>query len=219
MEPLFRIERIEGYDGGLIGYDWIEVLAIEPWALAFPGDGYGDWCDRRISNYYICLTPVGLMRITSDDFWVALEDYNEYDLETDNISMPKYVVTTGESSIVQLHGTIHGDVSTSRSGDTVGAKGDGAQGIVMSSWLPPGSSLQDLQAELRALRIALRDKSDTPEQDMAIAAVAEAEIAAGKNNEKALKAALKKGGKWVLDTAKDIGLEVAKAAVKHAIGS
>src|SRR5262245_61785848 len=53
--PLFRVDKHENAEHGLLGYDWLEVLAIEPWALAFPTKEYGDWCDRRISNYYVCL--------------------------------------------------------------------------------------------------------------------------------------------------------------------
>jgi hypothetical protein len=221
MEPLFRIERAQDFDGGLLGYDWIEVLAIEPWALAFRTNDYGEWCDRKILNHYICLTPQGLVRITSEDFWVALEELNEYDPETDNSPPPRYIVTTGDSSVVQLQGTIHGGISTVHtrySADTVGAQGAGSQGIAAPPWLPEGSSLEDLRAELQTLRTALRKQSTTAEEDMTVAAVAEAEFAAAGGDESGVVAALRRAGRWALDAAKEIGLEVAKAAAQQAIG-
>jgi hypothetical protein len=64
----------------------------------------------------------------------------------------------------------------------------------------------------------LREQSVTVEEDLAVAAVAEAEIAAGDGDERRVVDALKKAGRWVLDTAKEVGLEVAKAAAQHAIG-
>ncbi|KJS57060.1 hypothetical protein VM98_03085 [Streptomyces rubellomurinus subsp. indigoferus] len=84
MEPLLRVERSPDAESDLLGYAWIDVLAIEPRALAIPGEGYGDWCDRLISNWYICLTPNGLTRITSDDFWTAVEENEEYSLRAES---------------------------------------------------------------------------------------------------------------------------------------
>src|SRR5882672_90878 len=99
---LFRVDKHEDAERGLLGYDWLEVLTIEPWALAFPSKEYGDWCDRRISNYYVCLTPDGLVRITSDDFWTAMEEYREYDERT---QLPR--VSAPDSSVVQDSETLH----------------------------------------------------------------------------------------------------------------
>jgi hypothetical protein len=49
MGFLFRVQRAHGADDRftLLGYERIEVLAIEPWALSFPSKEYGDWCDRN----------------------------------------------------------------------------------------------------------------------------------------------------------------------------
>src|SRR4051794_31069791 len=101
MAPLFRVEKAAESDGALLGYDWIEVLAIEPWALAHRPEGYGDWCDRTISCLYVCLTPQGLTRITSDDFWIAIEELFEYEHASDVAESPAIVITTGDASVVQ----------------------------------------------------------------------------------------------------------------------
>jgi len=102
MQPIFRVEQNPKAENQfqLLGFSWIEVMAIEPWALGNPGDEYGNWCYKTIKNLYICRTEVGIIRITSDDFWAAIEDYNEMVLnEMYSSAKDKYplIITAGHN--------------------------------------------------------------------------------------------------------------------------
>jgi hypothetical protein len=75
---LFRLEQNPKREGELLGFAWIEVLAIEPFALGNPDEDYGEWCYKTIVNYYICNTNSGLTRISSEDIWTSIEELKEY---------------------------------------------------------------------------------------------------------------------------------------------
>jgi hypothetical protein len=223
VRPLFRVQRLPGATDKncLLGFEWIEVLAIEPWALGHPNDQYGPWCDRLIRSQYICLTPEGLIRITSDDFWAALNDYQEYDPASPNKPEGQYVITAGDQSVVQVGTTTHGDIRTTRdrySAKVVGAQGPAAQGSI-NTLLPDGASAADLQRELAELRGVLRRQATDVSQDLVVAAVGEAEVALADGDERGARAALKRAGRWALNAAQEVGLQVAAAAIAHGIGS
>lgn len=75
-----------------------------------------------------------------------------------------------------------------------------------------------LAMELATLRNAMRNESKTAEDDIDVARVAEAEIAARDGNLDGAMAHLKDVGKWCVDLAAKIGVDVATAALKSAIG-
>lgn len=189
----------------MLGYDWIEVLAVEPWALGRRSAEYGDWCDRTISVLYVCLTETGLARIHSDDFWAAVEDYGEYTDEGAVPSTAELLIQTGDRSVVQVGSTTVGDVHT----------GDRTQ---LLKTFPQ----EELIAELRQLRAYLRTKQAADEQDVetdtVIGALAEAELAAERGDEAGLAGNLKRVGQAVASTATAIGVEVAAAAIANASG-
>ncbi|MGY0536546.1 ATP-binding protein [Nocardioides sp. YJ-D4] len=78
--------------------------------------------------------------------------------------------------------------------------------------------MANLAAELGTLRQAMRARAVAPEEDMAIAEIARAEMAAGANDQSVLQNALMKAGRWAWDTANAIGTPIASAALKAAIG-
>lgn len=80
VASLLRVEQNPSSDESyrLLGYEWLEVLWVEPWALAIPDAEWGAWCDRKIAVQYVCMTEMGVTRIGADDFWTALEEYEEY---------------------------------------------------------------------------------------------------------------------------------------------
>jgi hypothetical protein len=80
------------------------------------------------------------------------------------------------------------------------------------------ADVSQLIAELGQLRETLKSRATSPEQDVAVAAVAQAEIAAKKGDRRSLLNHLSTAGKWVLDTAKEIGVTVAVSALKSALG-
>ncbi len=47
--------------------------------MGWPNKGYGDWAQAVVKIQYVCRTPSGLTRITSEDLWAAIEEYEEYE--------------------------------------------------------------------------------------------------------------------------------------------
>jgi hypothetical protein len=78
--------------------------------------------------------------------------------------------------------------------------------------------LPGLVAELAVLRRSMKDEATEPEQDIAIGAVAAAEQAAKSGNGPKALEFLKSAGKWSLDVAQKIGIGLATAAIKSALG-
>jgi hypothetical protein len=82
-------------------------------------------------------------------------------------------------------------------------------------------NMEALSGEFTRLRDALVSKAQTAEEYAAIGTVAQAELAAkGGDPSKIDKAlsALGAAGKWVFDTAKDIGVEIAAETLKKSLG-
>ena len=105
----------------------------------------------------------------------------------------------------------------------VGAQGPGAHAHDMTFnqlWSQSGRSidLQALAGELSTLRQHLRQEAVEPEHDVAIGAVANAEVAAKEGNGPKTLEWLGKAGNWTLDNAAKIGVGVATAALKTALG-
>jgi hypothetical protein len=78
--------------------------------------------------------------------------------------------------------------------------------------------IQQLAAELTALRAALANEASTPDQFVALGAVAAAERSASTGDGAAALKHLKEAGTWVWDVATKIGVGVATAAAKSALG-
>ena len=78
--------------------------------------------------------------------------------------------------------------------------------------------LQALATELSILRPHLRQEAVKPEHDVAIGAVANAEMAAKEGDGPKTLEWLGKAGEWALDNAAKIDVEVATAALKTALG-
>jgi len=78
--------------------------------------------------------------------------------------------------------------------------------------------LEALTEELPALRKSMKKESNAPEHDLAVGAVANAEIAAKNGDGPAVLKHLKTAGKWSLSCAEKIGTGVAVAALKTSLG-
>jgi hypothetical protein len=105
----------------------------------------------------------------------------------------------------------------------VGAVGPGAHAHDMNFtqvWNQASKDidLPTLAQELSILRQQLRKEAQTPEEDMAIGALANAEVAAKSGDGPSTMEWLQKAGKWVFDIATKIGTSVAIAALKIALG-
>jgi hypothetical protein len=78
--------------------------------------------------------------------------------------------------------------------------------------------LEQLAQELGKLRAALKEEPDTPERDSAIGAIADAETASKKGDRSKVAEFLSRAGKFALDVAEKVGVQVAVAAMKSAMG-
>ncbi len=81
-----------------------------------------------------------------------------------------------------------------------------------------GEDLAALAKELGALRERVAALPDGPDKQQAVAAVAEAEDGAAKNDKQQIWTAFCKGGAWLLNVAKDLALPIATHAIAAAIG-
>jgi hypothetical protein len=106
----------------------------------------------------------------------------------------------------------------------VGAVGPGAHAHDMNFhqvWNRSSDQIGDLAKladELEQLRVALRQRAQTAEEDGAVYAVAQAEVAAKKGEGPKALEHLNMAGKWALDVAKSIGVTIAAAAIRAALG-
>jgi hypothetical protein len=79
--------------------------------------------------------------------------------------------------------------------------------------------LPALADELEQVRIEMRRiAGGEPEQDLSVAEIAQAEMSAKSGNGPSVIEHLRSAGKWALDVAKEVGAEVAVAAIKSATG-
>jgi hypothetical protein len=223
MSYLFRVEKRTGSDESILGYEWVEVLAIEPWALGHPTKEFGDWCAATVSVMYVCMTPSGLTRIGSEDFWHAVEDLREYDDETATSGLGAAItVTAGSQSIVQVASTSKEKLSTgdSYTAGAVGAMGPNASTRFKGNFvtLLDGESPESLVNELGRLRQSFRESDPTPENDVVLGALAEAELSAAQEDGPNTRSALRRAGHRSLEIAKEIGVEVAAAAIAKSLG-
>ncbi len=77
--------------------------------------------------------------------------------------------------------------------------------------------LDELADQLADLRRALIQSADSADRGVAVGAVSEAEIAARNGNQAGVRANLARAGRWVLDTAKEIGVDLAAEAITTAL--
>lgn len=80
------------------------------------------------------------------------------------------------------------------------------------------TDLSTLAVELQSLRAALRERATTPDEDVAVAAVAQAMVAAEDGSDKDVQSHLKQAGRWALGVATTIGTTVAAGAIRSALG-
>lgn len=78
--------------------------------------------------------------------------------------------------------------------------------------------LPALSDQLAKLRAEMKREATDPEHDVAVGAVAAAEAAAKKGDEKSVLDHLKNAGQWALDVGLKVGVPVAIEAIKKASG-
>jgi hypothetical protein len=83
----------------------------------------------------------------------------------------------------------------------------------------PPASLDGLRDELAELRTILRSRAKAVSEDVEVAAVGEAEVAASQGDEKKVFAVLRRAGRWSLTAAQEVGPQIAAAAITKGIGA
>ena len=78
--------------------------------------------------------------------------------------------------------------------------------------------LPTLAEQLAKLRAEMKKNATEPEQDVAVGAVAAAEAAAKKGDEKSVLDHLKTAGQWAMEIGLKVGVPVAIEAIKKASG-
>lgn len=118
-------------------------------------------------------------------------------------------------------GVVMGDSYRTGQAGAVGPNAIAHDMSFSNTWnrLEASISLAHLSEELQQLRITMRKLAgEDLEQDLAVAAIAQAEKSAKAADGPSVIKHLHAAGSWALDTAKSIGVEVAAAAIKAAIG-
>ncbi len=145
----------------------------------------------------------------------AADRYTEFLINLDGRG--RYTTRTSERAVEVVLGDryeLHGQVGA------VGPNSHAHDMTMQQVWIEHADQidLPALAAELAQLRTALRQRATTTDQDKAVAEVAAAEVLAKQGDGPGALRNLRRAGKWALDTAVSIGVEVATAALTTALG-
>jgi hypothetical protein len=206
----------------LLGFQWLEVLAIEPRAIANKGKRYGPWCYKPLCNWYICLTEDGLVRIPDEDFWSAIEAYKHSPEEKGPLA---YQIIAAPQAVVQIHSpNARARTRGDKMRDKYIARQVGAQGANARSHnnqfleFSNGSiDTKTLGEQLATIRNEMKRHASSAEDDLAIGAVASAELAATKGDAEGAMKYLKQAGKWAFDIATKLGTDLASKVISHSL--
>lgn len=132
-----------------------------------------------------------------------------------------FIASSPNLAFAQAEGdVIMGDNYTTGQAGAVGPNAHAHDMTVNQVWNQMSATvdLPRLQEELSTLRQALKDQASEPEHDIAIAEVANAEIAAKEGDGGRVLEHLRKAGQWVLSVATDIGAILAANVITKALG-
>jgi hypothetical protein len=127
-------------------------------------------------------------------------------------------ITAGDNTDINIGGKTMGDKYEVGQAGAVGPNAHAHDMTFQQIWSQSDIHLPTLAAELSQLRSAMRQEVNTPEHDIAIGQIAEAEAAAANGDGPKALEHLKKSGKWAFDVATKIGVGVATAALKTSLG-
>jgi hypothetical protein len=126
----------------------------------------------------------------------------------------------GSPLAASIQGDVMGDKYTVGQAGAVGPKSSAHDISFTQVWNQSADAidLPALKNDLTALRAALKAEAKEPEEDIAVAEVAAAEVAASKGDGPKVLEHLAKAGRWALKVATEIGTLVAAAAINTALG-
>jgi hypothetical protein len=140
---------------------------------------------------------------------LTVEEY-ELALSTDGSRNPQLIVM-GEV-------TMSGDTYNTGQAAAVGRNAQANNTTMVQNNQGTIKDLPGLMSELGVLRAEMKKNALDADHDVEIGAVALAEKAAKEGNAQSVLEYLKNAGTWALEIAQKIGVEVAAAAIKHALG-
>jgi hypothetical protein len=201
-----REEALKEYDA--FSYSFCQ---FSPSSTEHNLDGVTDW----LKNYAI--------KYSQTDSPLIVGDFDEYYNHFEKVQFPISDIANGMISVENLHKfkklfdfnineTTMGDKNIINNSQ-VGAVGSNAKSFKNkfeqnNYTLPDNINFDLLSQELNKLKNNLKSNAESPEEFKAISEVVEAENAAKKKDGNKVVQHLLNGGKWVLNTAKDIGVEV-----------
>jgi len=123
-------------------------------------------------------------------------------------------------AVIEIQETVMGDSYTTGQAGAVGPFSSSANNTFHQIWSQNSAAidLDALAAELTTVRAEMRRLASTPQEDLALAEVGQAEVAAKENDGPRAIGHLGKAGKWALGVATSVGAGVATAAIKAAMG-
>lgn len=128
----------------------------------------------------------------------------------DTLSIIQNIFTGGVNSVMN-------DQYNVNQAGAVGRKAK-AEGNTFSQIIQQGSDLRTLVSELEFLRSEMRRNAQSPDEDLAVAAIGQAQIGAQEGNAEATRSHLARAGIWALETASAVGTQIAEAAIRAAMG-
>ncbi|MEU5254926.1 hypothetical protein [Streptomyces longwoodensis] len=93
-----------------------------------------------------------------------------------------------------------------------------AEGNTFSQVFHQGADITSLVAELEFLRSEMRKNAQTLEDDLAVAAIGQAQVCIQGGDTEVTRSHLARAGSWALETASAIGTQVAAAAIRASMG-
>ncbi|WP_432252251.1 hypothetical protein [Streptomyces sp. HNM1019] len=93
-----------------------------------------------------------------------------------------------------------------------------AEGNTFFQVIQQGSDLRPLASELEFLRSEMRRSAQSPDEDLAVAAIGQAQVGAQEGDAEVTRSHLARAGTWALETASAIGTKIAEAAIRASMG-
>jgi len=163
------------------------------------------------------------VKYSKSDSPIIVGDFDEYYSHFEKVRFPISEIANGMVSVENLHkfrDLFEFNINTNIMGDKnifkksqIGAVGSKAKAIKnnfqqLNYSIPKDLDYDKLAEELATLKDNLKSKASSADEFKAVGEIVDAENAAKNKKGKKVIKHLMNGGKWVFDTAKDIGIEV-----------
>jgi hypothetical protein len=148
----------------------------------------------------------------------------KYEMKKDFVSFHRNDVGCDNNSKRSIQiinkGVIMGDVYSAGQVAAQGPNSQASSNVFQQVWSQNQEKIDvnALHNELSKLRNTLKESANSPEEIVELSAIAEAEIAAKNGEGPKIFEYLSKAGKWSLNVAEQIGVEIAAAVIRQSLG-